>query len=418
MREVMVMVKNTIKLLLRNKGFLFLMVGLPLLSILILDIHDVPYKEKGSNQNELYMLSKMSEQICYDVKSTMLPVKLYDSSQDACGMTFANELAEAGIFQIFYCNTKGETEEAIQKDIERTAKMDRVNAIIYLTPEFTKELRAGELIHGLTLYDSDSDERNETLKKTIQQMVGGYIQAAAQCPKEMDIAEVLQKSGSLLPARKVVVLESADRSKLSDEQDQQLRRIGYVLAMLSISFLFSGVMIADTVIKERQYKVFSRIQLTEVTPVQYVISKYIVCIVSVILQVLITGIGVSTLVFRDYAISKVNLVLIIGLIGIVFNTMSLCIGMLCNNIMNTNYLGFIIWSVSCLLSGCYFDLSSAGKTIRGLSNLMPQKWGLDCVTQIMLGNTQGYGTLLVTTAAFLLVIGTGAVIGTRHSVEA
>jgi ABC-2 type transport system permease protein len=417
MREIMILVKHTIRLLLRNKGFLFFLVILPTFSVLLLNIKDYSEDEIVSDTKGIYEMKTMSERICYDAKPTMLAVKVYDSTGDGLGITFSEELAKAGIFQVFYCDSSAESEELIQKDIDHTTQNDRVGAILYLTSGFFDDLKSGILDSGFYFYDSKQDDRTKLLYTTLQQIVGTYETFAAGVPDSKALVEVLNAQEESELSLQMVNLESNKYANLSYDQEQQVRRIGYSLAMLTISFLFTGVMIGDTVIKERQYKVFSRIKLTEITPLQYILSKYIVCVISAVLQTGIIAIELNCFVHEEYAISKVSLMIIIGILGLIFNTLSLCIGILSNNVMNTNYLAFTVWSVSCMLSGCYFDLSDAGPTIIGISNFMPQKWGLDSVRMLMTGQPGAFPLLLVAAAAFLIVIGVGGVAGTMRSLQ-
>lgn len=418
MREVMVLVRNTVKLLLRNKAFLMFLVVIPIGAALLLNIKDWSDEKILGDQQQVYLMHDMTERICYDAKQSMLPVKVYDSTNSSVGMTLAEQLAEAGIFQVFYCNTADEGVKEIESSIDRTVKNDRLGAVIYLTAEFLPELNEGKMKTGIRLYNADTDERNELLEHTLQQIVGSYIGEAAQITEGTDLNQALAQAKSSRPSLKQVIISPmAEEAKLNYAQNNQLHRIGYVLAIVTISFLFSGVIIADTVIQERQYKVFHRIQLSEVTPLQYVASKYIVCLVTVLLQCGVTALALNALVSQEYAISKGQMLLVIGITGLVFNTFSLCVGILCNNVMNTNYLAFVIWAVTSMLSGCYFDLSDAGKTIQGLSNLMPQKWALDSVSRIILGQQAPYHMLFIAAAAFLLMIGTGAILGTRNSLK-
>lgn len=418
MREVMVLVRNTVKLLLRNKAFLMFLIVIPVSSVLLLNIKDWSDEKILGDEQQVYLMNNMTERICYDAKQSMLPVKVYDSTNSPVGMTFAEQLAEAGIFQVFYCNTSEEEAKEIETNIDRTVKNDRLGAAIYLTSEFLPGLKEGKMNTGIHLYNADTDERNKMLEQTLQQIVGSYIGVAAQIAENMDLNQALEQVKSSLPSLKqVTVSPMEEEAKLNFAQTNQLHRIGYVLAIVTICFLFSGVMIADTVIQERQYKVFDRIQLSEVTPLQYVASKYIVCLVTVLLQCGAIALALNGLVSQEYAISKGQMLLVIGMIGLVFNTFSLSVGILCNNVMNTNYLAFVVWSITSMLSGCYFDLSDAGKAIQGLSNLMPQKWGLDSVSRIILGQQAPYHMQFIATAAFLLMIGTGAILGTRNSLK-
>lgn len=417
MSGILVIVKQTVRLLLRNKGFLCCLFLVPILSALLLNVKDNSDEEVVADQYQVYDMKEMSERICYSAISTKLPVKIYDSTEDGMGMELAKELAKAGLFQVFHCDTTAQTEEAIDKDVRRCSQNDKVGGILVIGSNLSEELRAGKLSNGIVFYNSKMDERTELLEATISQILGSYTQIAAGVDAKDDLLVKIQENVQAIPSATEVSVTIQTEDTLSYDQVNQMSRIGYLVAILTISFLFCGVMISDTVIKERQYKVFSRILLSDLSSVQYIIAKYIVSVITVLIQTGVIAIALKLIVNQEYAITKLQLVIILMALGFIFNTLSLCIGILCNNVMNTNYIAFVIWSVSCLLSGCYFDLSNAGTTFQNVAKLMPEKWALISIKRMMLGQSGAYSVLLVATLAFLIIIGSFSVIGTMRSMQ-
>lgn len=417
MRGIFILVKQTLRLLLRNKGFLFFIVLLPIASISILNVKDYENETVSANENQIYRLEKMSDQICYMASNTMLPVKLYDSTGSKLGYEFAKELAKAGLFQIFYYDSSEENLEDISDNIDKVCKKDHVEAIVYFGPELASELRSGKVKKGMTGYDSHADDRTQLFFETLSQVTGQYVEIVKDAKDDQEAAEIIQSYEKTQLKLQQEQLQNGSDTELSYHQNQIVVRLGYVIAILSIGYLFSGVLIADTVIKERQYKVYSRIQLTDLAPAQYIISKYIVSVITVLLQTIVIAITLPFIVKQSYGITMPNLLFLIVMLGMIFNTMSLCIGILCNNVMNTNYIAFVVWSLSSLLSGCYFDLSNAGTMMKRISNLMPQKWALTAAKRMIVGINGAYGIMLIVTLAFLMLIGVFAVVGTTKGTQ-
>lgn len=417
MSGILVIVKQTIRLLLRNKGFLCSLFLVPILSVLLLNIKDYSDQEVVADQYQVYDIKDMKERICYVATNTKLPVKIYDSTEDGMGMELSKELAKAGIFQVFHCDTSTQTKEAIKQDVNRSSQNDKLGGILVIGSNFSEELRTGNLSNGIVFYNSKMDERTDLLETSISQILGSYAQIAAGLDSSDDLVAKIQENMEAIPSATEVSVTIQTEDNLSYHQMNQLSRIGYLIAILTISFLFCGVMISDTVIKERQYKVFSRILLADLSSVQYIVAKYIVSVITVLIQTGVIAIALKLILNQEYAITNLQLVITLLALGLIFNTLSLCIGILCNNVMNTNYIAFVIWSISCLLSGCYFDLSSAGTTFNNIAKLMPEKWALVAIKRMMLGQSGAYSVLLIATLAFLVIIGSFSVVGTMRSMQ-
>lgn len=416
MREIGIIIRHTIRMLLRNIGFWVLLIIMPILCALILNIKVAEDTEIALDKFQVYELEKLSESTNYSIDMYRFPIKICDSTGDGLGMQIAQEIAGVGLFQVFYYDTTECTEEEIAKEVERCSQNERIGGILILRESLEAEIRNGSLKEGIIYYDSERDERGELLKDSMAQILGNYIQLAAMTEAEDSLVQAVESYHDSMPSMKEEVIElEAAGEELAYNEKWEVQNIGYMFAVVTISFLFTGVLIADTVIKERRDKVLDRMFLTGVTPVQYSLAKYIVAVITVLIQTGITALSLALICKQEYAVTNVQLMFCIAILGIIFNTMSLCIGILCNNAMNTNYIAFSIWSISCLLSGCYFDLSDAGQGIKGISNLMPQKWALSSVKMFVLNQSGGYVILLTVMIAFLVVIGTLGVIGAVRS---
>ena len=96
--------------------------------------------------------------------------------------------------------------------------------------------------------------------------------------------------------------------------------------------------------------------------------------------------------------------LILILIGLIFSTLSLMLGVVSGNVMTANILAFIVWNVTALLSGLYFPLKDTTKAIKAASNIMPQKWFLEGEEMFFVNDNKVYIMLLCITVAYLIVI--------------
>ena len=94
----------------------------------------------------------------------------------------------------------------------------------------------------------------------------------------------------------------------------------------------------------------------------------------------------------------------IFLLGLIFCSLSLLLGILFDNVMSANIAAFSLWSLSAMLAGLYFPLDSTTDTVKMISYLMPQKWFLSITEYLMTGDGKGYIMMLGVTAAYMVII--------------
>ena len=100
----------------------------------------------------------------------------------------------------------------------------------------------------------------------------------------------------------------------------------------------------------------------------------------------------------------ISFLLTIFLLGVIFSTLSLLLGVLLGDVMSANYAVFAIWSISGMLAGLYFPLDDTTKALKTLSYLMPQRWFMDASELLLIGDKSAYSMILCVTVAYLIVI--------------
>ena len=129
--------------------------------------------------------------------------------------------------------------------------------------------------------------------------------------------------------------------------------------------------------------------------------------ITVVISVIQTLVLLVCLCFMqglDVGMSILSFLLIIFLLGLIFSTLSLFLGVILGDVMSSNYAAFAIWSISALLAGLYFPLNDTTKVLKTISYLMPQRWFMDASELLLAGDKSGYSMLLCVTAACLIVI--------------
>lgn len=400
------LVKMNLKLLLRNKGFLFFLLVTPMLSAFILSIKTEHTVYKNTSEKEAVLeLKDYTEKAVYVGDTSACIIKVYDASASELSEYVLNQMAAAGMFSICRADVSGLTEEEVEEIAKRDAFDDRAGLLLYLKEDFDRAVLEGDWEQGIKLYIVSADERQELFELELTDLLARIKQI--QIPAGNDITIIIETLTSIqnrLPERKVVNLAGREGIALTGQQINQRTQIGYAFAFITLGFLFCGVCAAHSVIEEQNNKVFIRVMLTKLSGRDYFISKFVVVFVTSVLQTLVLAVCLSCIQGLDVGMSIVNFLVIIFPLGLIFSVLSFLLGVILGDIMSSNYAVFAIWSISALLAGLYFPLDNTTKVLKALSYLMPQRWFMDASELLLVGDKGAYSMLLCVTAAYLIII--------------
>lgn len=376
------MAKSTAKLLLRNKAFLVIGIIVPLIATACMNLWNT--MEKPELKDNVYELSSMDSQIAYQVNFNRFPIKVYDKANNEESKKICDNLDVTGMFQVFKVNVSSESDEAIMENAEYTAMNDKVGAIIILEKNFADS----------AIYSVGDDERFDLL-----------VDAFDLVLKDHDAV-----SGE--PVTTLITVTSDDNVNY-----YEVRTVGYCLAIASIAFVFGGVLVLGTILQEKNDHVYSRILLTKANKASYLLSKIILVVGISIFQAIVLLLGFVLFVRADVGITVYQFFFIVLLEGLVFNLLSVCTGLFCKSMAGSAFLSFVIWSMSALLSGSYFDISGASEMYKRIALLMPQRWAFFTISRFQNENGGGYSLLLCATLAYLVIIFVIGVLGLKLNEE-
>ncbi len=373
------MAKSSGKLILRNKAFIVIGILIPVLSTLFLDLwYRMPAADLSDSVHEL---TTVDEQMAYNVDFYRYPVKVYDTVMDDRTKDICYNLNSAGMFQIFRADASDMTEEKIMDSARYTANEDHVSAIIVLheDPEDT----------ALYLVGESDDERFDLLKSSLETELAGEGTAY----KDHEVAFV---SGG------------------GDEVDYyKTRNVSFCIAISTLAFVFGGVLILNTVFSEKKDNVYSRILLTRATKASYLLSKIILSVSIALIQAVLMAVNFAFFVKSDIGISPMQFFTVAFLTGLTFGLLSLCAGLYFDTMAPAAILSFVVWSISALIAGTYFDISGASELYKKASLLMPQRWAMFSVNRFMNGDSSGYSLMFCVAAAYWVIIFVIGVLGLR-----
>ncbi|MBP3326112.1 MAG: ABC transporter permease [Coprococcus sp.] len=400
------LVKTSLKLLLRNKGFLFFLIVTPILSTFILSIKmDHTVYSDVSDKEVILELKDYTEKAVYVGDTSACIIKVYDASNSELSEYVLNQMAGTGMFSICRANVSGLTEEEVDENAKEAAFDDRAGMLLYLKEDFNDAVLAGNWEQGIKLYAVSEDERQELFVTELIDLFARIKQVQSFAGDDITvILEMLAEIQDQLPEKKVVNFAGKEAVELTERQINQRTQIGYAFAFITLGFLFCGVCVAHSVIEEHNNKVFTRVMLTKLSSRDYFISKFVVAFVISVMQTLVLAVCLFFIPGLDVGMSIMSFLVIIFLLGLIFSTLSLLLGVVLGDIMSSNYAVFAIWSISALLAGLYFPLDDTTKALKTLSYLMPQRWFMDVSELLLAGDKSAYSMVLCVTVAYLIVI--------------
>ena len=403
MSGLLTMMKMNLKLLLRNKGYLAFLIILPIVSVLMLNIKTGSGVDGGNDTYEIHELSKQNESI-FNVTNTKLNVKVYDCNDSELSNYIIEELAKAGSYRIY--RYKGEAmniQEARQESLN-TTNHNVLGAVIYIPNNFETQILSGNK-SNMIVFEATTDARITLLKSNLDSFVQNVSRYAAITGyNKASLKTLLNTSVENEMGKEIVGIEVGNTLQLTTQQQDQKSSIGYSLAFLTIGFLFSGVFIAATVVEERQNRVYNRIVLSKSSIINYGLVKLGLIFITVMIQTSILAIGIKLIVKTDYGIPFSSYIFLVLGLGLIFNTFSVVIGIITNNVLTSNYIAFLVWCLSDLLAGLYFPLDAAAGWWGKISMMMPQRWVLRASEMLMAGKSGVYSMYILVVVSYLIVI--------------
>lgn len=399
-------IKMNLKLLLRNKGFLFFLLVTPALSAFILNVkmEHAAYID-AEDKTVVLELKGYTEKAVYTGDTSACIIKVYDASNSELSDYVLNQMAAMGMFSVCRTDVSGLTEEEVEEIAKADAFDDRAGLLLYLKEDFDVAVLEGTWEQGVKLYTVSNDERQELFKTELVDLFARIKQVQILTGDDISVMlETLTDIQDHLPEKRVVNLAGKEEIALTEQQVNQKTQIGYAFAFITLGFLFCGVCVAHSVIEEQNNKVFTRVMLTKLSRRDYFISKFVIALIISLLQTLILAVCLSFIRGLDVGINIMSFLVVIFLLGLILSTLSLLLGVVLGDIMSSNYAVFVIWSISALLAGLYFPLDDTTKALKALSYLMPQRWFMDASELLLVGDKSAYSMLLCVTISYLIVI--------------
>ena len=388
-----ILVKTSLKLLFRTKLLWLFLILMPLLSTFIMK-NKVEYSAYLEDEKNMIELGSADEKVSYNGAKGAYAIKVYDASMGRMSDRLLENIADAGMFMICRADVSELTvDEAYMKErIEFDGFEDRMGAAMYIPADFDEKVSDGNYAEALTLYILSDDKRGEALESELR-----YQLCMLNEPEAINIMDNI-------PQKKVVTVAGSSERNLTTEQNNQKSQMGYAFSFMTLGFVFCGFFVAYNSIKEQKNGVLTRINLTKTTTLKYFLSKFVSLFIIATVMTVVMAVCSLLLNMEDLGMNRWEFVGMIFMMGLIFSSLSMFIGILMGDVMGASVAAFALWCTSGLFGGVYFPLTHTSNTLKAISYMMPQKWFLEGTEMIYVGDSHAFLMLVCITLAYLSVV--------------
>lgn len=393
------LVKTSMKLLLRTKAFWFFLILMPMLSTLILKVKFDSSAAYLDNMEEMITeLESDDSKVAYYGGKGEYVVKVYDASHSEISEYVLNKLAKSGLILVCRADISDIelTDDYVDKRIKKDGYEDKMGVALFLQPDFEEKASAGKAEEAVNIYVLSDDERTEALENELKFQLARVNSACGKMG-------TLEMGDDLLPEKELVSVAGGNGRNLTIKQTNQKTQMGYAFAFMTLGYVFCGIFVAHSAIKEQKNGVYTRISLTKASTLKYFASKFVTTFIISLMIAIVVSLCSIVLDTNDLGMSKLTYILIIFMQGLIFSSVSMLIGILLGDVMSANVAAFCTWCFSALLSGLYFPLNYTSTALKVMSFMMPQKWFLEGTEMIFVGDNKALPMLICITVAYIAV---------------
>lgn len=395
------LIKKQLLLLWRNPVQIFYLFGLPIILIVILSIALAGFMEGGSPKLELKVAWLEHENEAAQVERFINEMEGIGVSAEAFGdqgqLQMMTNLREE-VFQGEELQEMFEL-EMIQEDEKAEVLADGANSGLIEVPEdFTYDM--------LQVISGQSSEVPELLLH-VNQEDGIYSSVLTQIMEQFNdmlaTQTFLQQNGLGIEIEAMQSAASVGEQIQIDQVDPVSSREYYTVAMA----VFNGLYVASTIgffaMRERQYQVFDRIIVGDMSKWLYFLSILISGTIIAFLQLLFLF-GFSYLVFQVTFPDILALLLTTFSYAVSIGGITVLLTAISYRLQTETIIGFftgIVTSILAFIGGSFFPIGELSETIEHLGNMTPNGAGLTAYIQLLRGSSiQDISNYLIFLAGF------------------
>lgn len=362
MKDILWMVKNSLKVTFRKKSNMFLYIFAPMIGIII-------------------------SLLVYGGNSTAnLRVGVVNNDSNYISKDVVDYLAKSGSFEV---STIKET------DISDKVTTGKLDCVLIIQNGFSQSITKGNP-GNIEITSIKGEQATAYVKSFLYNYINNIV-AINKISKGND-GEFKELYNNYRNNNfNLSVNNIKDKSK---NKDMTAYSIGYLLMIV----LISAGNLSEIILKEKQNRTFFRISSAPISATKYITANIILNFIIITIETVITLLALTKVFKIDTGIPFVEMLALLLLFAFVAIGFSLLTVAFAKNSSGVGALQNIIVTPTCLLSGCFFPIEIMPQYMQKLSDFMPQKWVLTGITSLQEGKnfTSIYMNILII-VAFALV---------------
>ena len=312
--------------------------------------------------------------------SGTMDIAVYDGDKSIISKNIVSYLDKTGKFTVKYDSFK---------KLESLVKNQKVSVGLVIPKGFEASILNGD-IKNVSIYSVKGEDTTAFLKNYLKYYIGDL--------KKLSVAA----KGDKLIFDKMYSGFTKEYMKLNikNVEDTSVSKSTTVTAMgIFIMFLMLGASsTADEIIKDRDRRTYSRILSAPVNSKQYIFGNFLANFLKAMLQIAIIVFFTMYVFKLKTYVPFLKMLFILGAFSIAAIALGMVIVAFSNNTTQSNALTNLIITPTCMIGGCYWDVSLMPDSLQKISYFTPQRWAISAITSAQNGEN------LNSTLYYILII--------------
>ena len=349
MYKIWVLVKSHFKRLMRMPKIIFIVIVLPLLSIGLLNVTWVTEPDEEET-----------------IQNVML--EIWNASEEKDIERLSDQLRQQTGYNVVVTQVRPMSIGEAEKEIHGRIKEYSLKLYLYIPVDFKKRLQKGE--EAVFLFDAGYDERVEEVKKYVS----------------ISLADMIEDSKTQIEEKQ---LKKFFVNKQGEAYDRIYNSYSFSLHMfigaLVVCFVLSNISVLELWRDKHETEIEQRIQLSGIEPYAYELSKFVTLLIVVVIECIVTGIGIKLIGKESIGIPLGSFMWIVLLLGFVLLCFSLLVEVCFHRGNNAVYANVFSVVVCNFFSGIYFPFIEPYGWQEHIAILLPQYEAIYAIKAIRQG---------------------------------
>jgi ABC-2 type transport system permease protein len=291
------------------------------------------------------------------------------------------------------------------REIQQNEKKDlfsenAINAVIEVTSGFEDSLLKGDT-NQIKVTSVENDDVGMIIRNLVNEQMRNInsIAIAAEGNKE-----VYYKSLDNYSNNSYIKLERESLNDLHEEYSFSQTFIGFIIMFM----LIRGMSTSYRVFKEKEENVYNRIFMAPIKTYEYYVADAISGYISILLQVSLSILGIKLLKVQ-VGVSTLELFTILSLVGLVSISLAICCRSFAKNITEASNIFNFANIIMVMIGGAFVPIEIMPPIIEKISYFTPVRWAIQSIIDIQQGASFNeiykYLIIIVLFAVAFFVIG-------------